>query len=222
MGRSTTSSNFGTPAVSDPNNPGLAGSDYVHPQRITGRFSYDAFWWGDNRTRISLFASASEADPFSYSFAFDDGDTFGDESDFRHLVYIPDGQDDPRVIYGPGFDQQAFFAFIQKEGLKPGIQKRNEEQNGWWGQLDLRLEQEFPGFRENDRFSAFLVIRNLCNLINDDWCVLKKTFFPTVALVDMSIVDNQYVYEEFFVIGSESRFIPESLWEIRVGVEYRF
>jgi len=46
------------------------------------------------------------------------------------------------------------------------------------GAPDLRFEQEFPGFFDKDKFSAFFVISNFCNLLTDNWCVLKEMSFP--------------------------------------------
>ena len=223
MTSSTSSSNYGNVAVSDSNNPGLAVSNYSIPHRFTARISYEAFWWGENRTKFSLFGSANEGRPFSYVFSRDDGDTFGDERDYRHLLYVPDGPSDPLVAYADGFDQQAFFDFIQKEGLKPGIQKRNDHQSDWWGSFDIRIEQEFPGFFANDRFSAFLIIKNFCNMLNDSWCVLKEAGFPRMDdIVNMDVVDGQYLYQSFASPGGQSRAIQASLWEMRIGLKYTF
>jgi hypothetical protein len=223
MTSSTSGSNYGNVAVSDPNNPGLAISNYSIPHRFTMRLSYEAFWFGDNRTKISFFGAMNQGRPYSYVFSRDDGDVFGDEVDFRHLLYVPDGASDPNVVYADGFDQQAFFDFIQKEGLKPGIQKRNDNQSKWWGSLDLRLEQEIPGFFGKDKFSAFLVIRNFCNLLNDNWCVLKEAGFPrTDDVVNMDIVDGKYLYESFVNPGGQSRATDASLWEMRIGLKYTF
>lgn len=223
MTSSTSSSNYGNLAVSDPNNPGLATSNYSIPHRFTARVSYEAYWWGENRSKFSIFGSMNEGRPFSYVFSRDDGDVFGDARDYRHLLYVPNGPSDPNVIYDSSFDQEAFFAFIAKEGLKPGIQKRNDQQSSWWGHLDFRFEQEFPGFFEGDRFSAFVIVKNFCNLINDDWCVLKEASFPlTDDVVNMDIVDGKYLYQSFVNPGGQSRATQASLWEVRVGVKYEF
>ncbi len=223
MTSSTSGSNYGNVAVSDPNNPGLAISNYSIPHRFTMRLSYEAFWWGENRTKISLFGSANQGRPYSYVFSRDDGDTFGDEVDFRHLLYVPDGPNDPNVVYADGFNQQAFFDFIDDAGLKPGIQKRNDHQSSWWGSLDLRFEQEIPGFFGRDKFSAFVVIRNFCNLLNDNWCVLKEAGFPrTDDVVDMAIENDKYLYQSFVNPGGQSRATDASLWEMRVGLKYSF
>jgi len=223
MTSSTSSSNYGNVAVSDSNNPGLAISNYSIPHRFTARISYEAYWWGENRTKFSVFGSANEGRPFSYVFGGDDGDTFGDFRSFRHLLYVPDGPADPLVVYADGFDQQAFFDFIQKEGLKPGIQKRNDHQSDWWAHFDLRVEQEFPGFFANDRFSAFFVIKNFCNMLNDSWCVLRESGFPRMDdVVDMEIEDGKYLFEEFISPGGQSRATQASLWEMRIGLKYTF
>ncbi len=223
MTSSTSSSNYGNLAVSDPNNPGLAISNYSIPHRFTARLSYEAYWWGENRTKFSLFGAANQGRPYSYVFGFDDGDTFGDARDFRHLLYVPTGPSDPLVVFEDGFDQAAFFDFVAKEGLKSGIQKRNDHLSDWWVSFDLRIEQEIPGFFGSDRFSAFVVIKNFCNMLNDDWCVLKEAGFPrTDDVVDMELVDGKYLYESFINPGGQSRATDASLWEMRVGLKYTF
>ncbi|MBT8072759.1 MAG: TonB-dependent receptor, partial [Xanthomonadales bacterium] len=122
-----------------------------------------------------------------------------------------------------GFDQAAFFDFVAKEGLKPGIQKRNDHLSDWWVSFDLRIKQEIPGFFGSDRFSAFVVVKNFCNMLNDDWCVLREAGFPrTDDVVDMEIVDGKYLYESFINPGGQSRATDASLWEMRVGLKYTF
>ena len=223
MTSSTSGSNYGNVAVMDPNNPGRALSNYSIPHRFTGRVSFEAFWWDDNRTKISLFGSMNQGRPYSFTFSRDDGDTFGDFRDGRHLLYVPDGMNDPNVVYEDGFDQAAFMDFIDKFNLKPGIQDRNDHQSNWWGHFDLRLEQEFPGFFGKDKFSAFLVIANFCNMLNDDWCVLKEAGFPRMDdVVNMEIENGTYIFEEFVNPGGQSRSLNASLWEMRIGVRYTF
>ena len=223
MTSSTSSSNYGNVAVSDSNNPGLAVSNYSIPHRFTARVSYEAYWWGENRTKFSLFGSANQGRPFSYVFSRDDGDVFGDERDNRHLLYVPTGSNDPLVVFEPGFDIQGWLDFVQKEGLKPGIQKRNAHQSDWWASVDLRVEQEFPGFFANDRFSAFFVIKNFCNLLNSNWCVLKESSFPRMDdVVNMDVVNGQYIFQSFQTPGGQSRATDASLWEMRIGVKYSF
>jgi hypothetical protein len=212
--------------VSDFNNPGIATSNYEIPQRLTFRTSYTAYWWGDNATRFSLFGSANEGRPYSYTFTSDDGDFFGDFADRRHLLYVPTGPTDPLVVFASSFNQDDFFDFVNASGLSKysgQIAPRNAFYSGWWTSFDIRIEQELPGFREEHRFAAFLTIRNFCNFINDDWCTLKEVAFPRAQdVVDMRIEGDQYVFERFFAPSGELRAVDASLYEIRVGLKYDF
>ena len=90
--------------------------------------------------------------------------------------------------------------------LEPG-EDRNSHEGSWWRKIDIRIEQELPGLRADDRATAFLTIDNFTNLLNDDWGVLYKPDFPnTVAIGD----------------EPESRIGDASRYEIRVGVTYGF
>lgn len=226
MTSSVAFSNFSNIAVSDFNNPGVETSNYEIPHRFTFRANYAAYWWGDNRTNFSVFGAANEGRPYSYTFTNDDGDFFGDFADRRHLLYVPTGLSDPNVVFGPNFNTDAFFDFVNASGLAGyagGIAPRNAFYSGWWTSFDIRIEQELPGFREEHRFAAFVVVRNFCNFINDDWCTLKEVAFPhTQDVVDMRIANGQYVFENFLSPSGELRAVDASLYEIRVGLKYDF
>jgi len=228
MTSSVAFSNYANISVDDPNNPTLANSNYNIPHRFTWRVGYSAYWWGDNRTNFTLVGAVNEGRPYSYTFAQDDGDTFGDFISDRHLLYVPDGPNDPRVEFAPGFDTDAFFQFLSDTGLNKyghGIAPRNAFNSDWWAYYDLRIEQEFPGFANGHKFAGFIVIKNLCNLLNDEWCVLREAGFPrNQAVVDMEISDDgsYYIFEEFIDPPGQGRVSDPSLWEVRIGVTYRF
>ena len=91
--------------------------------------------------------------------------------------------------------------------LEPGA-KRNAFEGRSWTKLDVKVEQEIPGFRQDDKAKMFIVIDNFTNLINDDWGVLYQAPFPgTIALDDDTPLTRR---------GDASRY------EIRFGVEYDF
>lgn len=226
MTSSVAFSNFQAPAVSDPNNPGRATSNYEIEHRFTLTASYSVYWWGDNRTNFTLFGSQSSGRPFSYTFDRAGG-LFGDDVNGRHLVYVPTGANDPNVVFGPNFDTDAFFEYANATGLMKyagKIAPRNAFNSSWWTTFDLRIEQELPGFKQGHKFAAYAVFKNLCNLINDEWCVLKETDFPLkreIISVGLSADGTQYLYNEFFPIRP-GRQVDASLWEIVVGLTYRF
>jgi hypothetical protein len=228
MTSSVAFSNYSLYAVSDPNNPGVATSNYEIPNRFTFRADYSAYWWGDNRTNFAIVGAYSEGRPFSYTYSDGDGDVFGDFTNGHHLLYVPTGPDDPNVQFADDFDTAAFFDFINSSGLSGyagDIAPRNAFYSDWWTYFDIRIEQEFPGFREGQKFAAWITVANFCNLLNDDWCVLREASFPRMqGVVDLDITDDgsQYIYEDFSEPGGQGRVTQPSLWQIRVGLTFRF
>jgi hypothetical protein len=141
---------------------------------------------------------------------------------------VPTGEDDPLVVFADSFNTEAFFDTLQKTGLQRyagKIAPRNAFHSDWWTWFDLRVEQEFPAFAEGHKLAGWVVIKNLCNLINDEWCVLRQAGFPRAQpMVDMEISEDgrYYIYEEFIDPAGQGRVTDPSLWEIRVGLTYRF
>lgn len=227
MTSSVAFSNYVSPAVTDPNNPGLGISNYQIPNRFTLRVDYQKAFFSDYETRFTLFGSRNEGRPFSYTFDNDDGDMFGDRLDRRHLVYVPTGPSDPKVNFDPGFDTNAFFAFVSQSGLAKyagSIAPRNVFDSNWWTKFDLRISQDIPGFREDHRAKAYFVIENVGNLLNDDWGVLREAGFPRKqAIVDAEIDSpTTYLFESFNAPSGQSRVTSPSLWAMRIGVKYNF
>jgi hypothetical protein len=211
--------------TTDPENPGLGTSNYEIPHRFTLKVSYTHEFIDNYATKFSIFGSANEGRPYSYTF--DGGSQFGDSVGFidRHLAYIPSGPSDPNVVFADGFDQDAFFSYVDSEGLKRGeVMKRNSINSDWWTKFDVKITQEFPGFSPDHKASAFIVIENFGNFLNDDWGVMYETSFPrSQEIVDASINDSgQYVFEEFIKPQGQTRVADASIWEMRMGVKYDF
>ncbi len=227
MTSSVAFSNYVNVSVANPNDPGIARSNYEIPHRITLRANYRRAFFGDYQTKFTLFGRINEGRPFSANFV-DGGFTFGDTLDDRHLLYIPTGANDPRVQFASGFDQAAFFAYLEGSGLNKyagSVAPRNSLRSSWWQKFDIKVEQELPGFAPEHNFAAFFLIENVGNLLNDDWGVLREQSFPrNLGLVDFSIdsAANQYVYEEFFSPAPQARVSDASLYEIRFGIRYDF
>ena len=229
MTSSVAFSNYSNTAVSDTENPGLSRSNYEIPNRFILRMSYATELFGDNQTRISMFASRNQGRPYSYTF--NDQEMFAvgpffNFSDDRSLLYMPTGPSDPNVVFDPGFDQEAFFAFADAAGITGyggGIVPRNVDFSNWFTKVDLRISQEIPGFASDQKGKVFFVIENVGNLLNDDWGVFYERGFPrTAPVVEASLNgSNQYVFEDF-IAPSQSRVGSASLWSMRFGVSYNF
>ena len=146
MTSSTAGSNYFNVAVADSNNPGLATSNYEIPHRIVLKLAFERAFFGEYATRFTLYGSANEGRPFSYTF--DDQEMFRQGSfttlsDDRSLLYMPAGTSDSLVVYQPAvlagdidpitgevptdsngvpisiaaFDQSAFFAYAAANGI---------------------------------------------------------------------------------------------------------
>jgi hypothetical protein len=219
-------SNYANVAVFDPNHPEVATSNYEIPHRITLQLNYERAFFGDYNTRFTLFGRANQGRSYSYAFSGDDGDVFGDAVDFRHLLYVPTGPSDPNVIFGPDFDTDAFFDFVAANGLDKyagGTVPRNSQDGDWWTKFDLRIEQELPGVMAGHKTSAFVVVENLGNLLNDEWGVLREASFPqSQGVVDVDRQGSVYEFQEFFTPANTTRVTDASLWEVRVGLRYKF
>jgi hypothetical protein len=134
------------------------------------------------------------------------------------------------VTFGPGFDTAAFFAYLNETGLSDhagGIAPRNSLDSAWWQKYDIKIEQELPGFNPEHHFSAFMLIENVGNLINDDWGVLTEQSFPrnqAVVAFDEDELRNSgtYIYESFQSPAPQARVADAALWEIRFGIKYSF
>ncbi|MEM8921255.1 MAG: TonB-dependent receptor, partial [Pseudomonadota bacterium] len=221
-------SNYTGTATTDPNNLPVTTSNYEIPHRFTAKISWEKAFFGDYFTRATLFGSAYQGPPQSFTFGGDAGDVFGDVNDFRNLLYVPTGVDDPLVEFGPDFDTEAFFAYVDGQAAltRGQIAGRNTDKGQWTNQFDLFLEQEFPGALDGHKTKAFLTIENIGNLINDDWGqVHEASFFQTTSIVDLAgdlNANGQYVYEEFRDRDPESRITDQSFWNMRIGVRYEF
>jgi hypothetical protein len=214
-------SNYVNFATSDPINPVVATSDYEIPHRFTFTLGYKTQFVDGYDTRFNLFAVASEGKP--YSFVYGNNSAFDyDASRSRQLIYVPE-VNDANVVYGPDFDLAGFDAFVDEFNLARGqIVGRNSQNADWWTKVDLKISQQLPGFTDDHKASAFLVIKNLTNLLNDSWGDFRQGSFVGDRVVETSLNGSgQYVYTSFNSAEQSVERTP-SLWEVRVGVKYTF
>ena len=231
MTSSVSFSNYTNLATANAQNPGVATSNYEIPHRFTFKANYTKEFFDGYDTTVTLFATRNKGRPFSYTMS--DG-PFGDIAyQGRSLLYVPTGLDDPNFAVGTDsdgnpFETGAFFDFLEESGLSKyagGIAPRNEFNSKWWTKVDLRVEQELPGFMDGHKASAFFVIENLGNMLNDDWGVLYEARFPrAINIADVEINDaGQYQFNNFRDVSNvQSRQGEPSLWSVRIGVEYKF
>lgn len=225
MSSSVANSNFVQTATSDMGFYAAAPANYEIPHRFTLRVNYGVEFIPGYETRFSLFGQANKGRPYSY--AFNGSDLFGDPAFGRQLLYVPTGLNDSNVIFADGFDTDAFFAFLSESGLDKyagQIAPRNAFYGSWWNKFDLKITQQLPAFADGHKASMFFVIENLGNLLNSDWGVLYQPGFPQIQrVVDASLdANNTIVYEKFLGDRGQTREVEPSLWQARIGFNYKF
>jgi hypothetical protein len=220
MTSATAGSNFDNLATSDIGNPPAGDSNYVVRHRFTLALDYDHVFFGDSQTRISLFGYFNEGQ--SQSFAMGSNDLEGNGRFGRHLLYVPTGATDPNVVFDPGFDQAAFFAFVAAHGLAPGLQERNAQAADWSTRFDLRISQDIPlpaGLQGNLYFKVY----NFGNMLNDDWGKITDAVFFTPQVVNSDVdAQGRFVFNDFNDRPIERVIINRSLWEARIGFDVSF
>jgi hypothetical protein len=227
MTSSVAGSNFGNLATTNPNDPMIATSNYETPHRFTFKFGYKHEFIDGYLTRFNLFGAASEGRPYSYTFNRSDRE-FGDNNwnGSRQLFYVP-LVNDPNVEYDMSAEELADMnAWIESEGLKRGTTLgRNDFNSEWYVKFDVKVSQQIPGLMDGHKGSVYFTIKNVGNLLNDDWGVLKEGSFVGNRMADVSYEDGKYVYEGFYTgEGTTESEVKNygSLWQMRVGIDYRF
>ena len=183
MTSSVASSNYWNRAFYDPEEEVLSPSNYTIEHRFTAAFNYTAYWFGSYATKFSLFAQHNSGVPYSL---------------------VLEGFEGTSLAY-----PTPYLDFIENVLIEPGT--RNNQDGSDFTKADLRVTQEFPGFSDGHRGSAFIVIENLTNLINDEWGVMYQANFPYGVTLRDAAAGN-----------AQARIGDASLWEIRVGLDYRF
>lgn len=230
MTSSVAFSNFANFQTYDAVSPELGVSDYVIPHRFTFNLNFRKEFFGEYATKASLFATANEGAPYSYTI----GSTSALSPVFnetRQLAYIPTSVSDPVISpLSNAAAVQALVDFVSGHDVlseeQGGISGRNIANDPWRSRFDIRLAQEFPGLRADDRTEAFIVIRNVGNLLNDEWGVMKEHGFPGSAqLYGISGIDPQgrLIINSFnSTVDRANPINSASLWQIRLGVKYKF
>jgi hypothetical protein len=189
---SVSTSNYGIVAVTDPNHPDLAVSNYERRHRFTGTVEYegaivnaftDAAPWKNMKTSIGLFFESRSGQPFSWTFANADTPTmarnFGEEGTMagrgRELFFVPldertceaPGENCDVVLQG-GITKAQFNTFLERTGLaryRGKIAPRNAFSSPRQKRLDLRFAQDLPNPLTGHRARFVVDVENLSNAI---------------------------------------------------------
>ncbi|TKB53910.1 TonB-dependent receptor [Ferrimonas aestuarii] len=235
---STAKSNYQyTPVGLDRNGTTLGRGHYEVEHRWIVSLGYEAEFWKGYATTFDLFYERRSGQPITYTLgAFRDGD-LGDQGDLDdsdyYLPYIPTGADDPNVVYGGGLTYEEFIAAANAVGLggyAGGYGGKGTGTQPWVSQLDFRFTQELPGFSKDHRSVFYFDIKNLLNLLNEDWGEVRTQSYNSDILVDYDYDADSGQYTYYVPYGQDgletknwnTYNVSASTWQLKMGIRYNF
>ena len=221
MNSSVAFSNFVNVATNDPNNLTAGTSEFNTPNRFTFRLGYERNFFGDLKTRFSLYGEYKNGQATSLTMSSSGLEDLGFLS--RQLLYVPTAGNDPAVIYADGFDRQGFDELIASRSLARGqFVSRNSENARSSARLDLRIDQDLPTIA-GVKPKVFVKINNVLNLINDDWGAQFDAPFVSEQVIESSVNDaGQLVFENFRGATTTETIDSFSVWQARIGIQFDF
>jgi hypothetical protein len=235
-------SNYANQATALPNGATLGTGNEQIDYAVKLNLGYRREFFRNAETRVQLFTELRQGRPFSYTFDANPANTSGRDPTFgvfgndnRHLIYVPNGASDPRVIYDSPATQAGLDALINRTQLadfRGQIAGKNIARSDEYVKMDLHVSQDIPLPSRLGRVQLFADMENVLNFINDEWGVLRQFGFPyTATVVDVTCVAApagapanpcaQYRYSNFRdpVLQTNT---GASLWALRVGARFEF
>jgi hypothetical protein len=234
------------PTKGDPNKPELGFSEFGERNRITGSASYRHRWSDNFATSIGVFIEVAEGNRFAgaggnrYSYVYS-GDVNGDGMGGNDLIYIPRNQSEitfaPYTAGGHTFTPEeqwaAFNAFIEQDtylnGHRGQIAERFGGVNPWFGNIDLRLLQDYTFLMgtQPHTFQLSIDILNVANLLNNSWGVRSVATSAATNPLELADFNGPSQAPRFYYKGTTTKtFVDDpglnSRWQIQLGLRYLF
>ncbi|WP_184550623.1 TonB-dependent receptor [Mucilaginibacter sp. FT3.2] len=242
--RNSMESNWQLNQALNPNNPGLANSNFDIRNRIVSTLNFRRDWdAAKNYTaNFSFFFSSQSGNPYTYGFYPNAIDGTGQQVS---LAYIPKQGETVNfftdIVGGKTAVQQAaaFDAFIDKNSYlssrRGNFTERNAAFTPWNNQLDFRFSQDFKfGNGKHKQVITFTYdIVNLTNLLNKNWgqYYFSANTYNSTSSVGLtpkttpsfgaaSSTYPKYTFQDPGVPYSVDLFA--SRWQMQFGVRYAF
>ncbi|MBK8628934.1 MAG: carboxypeptidase regulatory-like domain-containing protein [Sphingomonadales bacterium] len=243
---STSSSNYGNNAFSDPNFPAYGRSIYEYTNQWKFGVDFKREFFGDNKTRIGLFGEIRSGRPYSLTMLENTGgrgSAFGTVGNLgAMLLYVPTTTD-TKVSFDSAASETAFNALVTSLGIEKyrgKIIAKNTQTSPRFFKLDMHVSQEVP-LVKGSKLELFADIENVLNLIDSDWGSLRQVEFPynaplvRVACLSAAAATGtagtftsssagtcaQYRYSNVLA-PSEVVQVRRSLYGIRIGAKISF
>ena len=223
-------SNWTNTPIYNVNSQEVGISNYQIGNAFTLVAAYNNNFFGDTMTDISAVWTSVDGEPYSYTY---DRDINGDGVWDNDLFYVPNA--DEYVMDDPS-EREAFEAYLVASGLdqyRGQIPTRNSFKAPRINQIDLKIKQELPAWGMF-RASVFVSIKNLGNMINDDWGTVYTGSFDGIDIAELDGFDGQgraiLDFEGFdgnddgvYTVEEQlSRRTVNSQWQAQVGIRIDF
>jgi hypothetical protein len=245
--RNSMESNWQLNPALNPNNPGLANSNFDIRHRVIANISYRLGWHKSWATTFSLFGNFQSGSPFTYGFI---NYTVQRTPQQVSLAYIPnkgeainffrDQMDKSGVVVRSAAQQASEFnAFIDGNSYlktrRGRFTERNAARTPWNNDVDFHFAQDFGIAGAHGKTTHVITfswdILNLSNLLYKKWgCVYfsPNTYnsMSSVGLVpfaQQTISQGYPIYADFVNPGRPySVDYASSRWQMQMGVRYSF
>jgi hypothetical protein len=166
--RNSMESNWQLNQALNPNNPGLAFSNFDIRHRIVVNINYNKAWNAKWNSTISLFGSAQSGSPFTYGIV---NNSIQGLPQQVSLVYIPRAAD--AINFFQSAEQaEAFNQYIDGDkylrSRRGDFTERNAGRTPWNIQADLHFAQEYH-FSKGQFVTFSVDVINFTNLVNSNW-----------------------------------------------------
>jgi outer membrane receptor for ferrienterochelin and colicin len=218
--------------VVDPENPEIGTSSFETKHRLILNLSYKTELIEGYASTFNMFFERKSANPYSWTLGYNSRSGLSGELDLTTtaLAYIPTGADDPAVDFANGMSYDEIITQLETIGAStaPGYLAKNSFRGDWTSTIDMRFEQEIPGFLAGHKGMFYIDIKNALAMFDKGGADVYKNKFGSSAssLFDYEINDaGQYVYENRNATLDDSpiEFLDrESTWSMKVGVRYTF
>jgi outer membrane receptor protein involved in Fe transport len=235
---STSSSNFASRSIFNPNEEVSANSAYLVKDRVNAIVNFRKAFWGSYRTTFGLFYEGRAGKPYSWTF---NNDLNGDGLAGNDLMYIPSKPGSGEVLFVGDTatnhaNEDKFWNIVNSNralrNAAGGVVQRNSAFAPWTNSFDVRVSQELPSFFSGHKATFTFDILNVGNLLNKKWGRINEVGFQTNggqarSFVDYAGIDpatGKYIYrlrdsvESFDVRQVKG----ESQWAMQATFKYEF
>jgi len=233
------------PAGMDPNRDFLGRSVNEIANRYKLEIGFHKKFFGDNETRLSLFAERQDGRPFGFLMsdrASGRSPVFGVNKSAQ-LLYVPDFAGDTNaadlnvglVTFATAADLANFKKAVDNFHLPNGaLVSKYSNTNAPVSRVDMQVSQQLPTLFTGHKLKVQFDISNLLNLLNNDWGrVAEYSDNLTLTRVDCADASGvaipttsaacpRYKYSNVLTSIQKTQNPQASLWYMQIGLRYEF